>query len=82
MEDVLGVISVLAIMNVDEKTKEIQEEALLCAGASQSRIAKVPQIASGQEVLKALGLVSLNGKTRVRQRVLSMHLGAWVNHRY
>ena len=59
MEDALGVISVMA-MNVHEKIHFL-EEALHCAGAVRNPIASVPQIASGQEVLKALGPVSLNG---------------------
>ena len=71
MEDVLGAILVLATMNVDAKIK-ILEEALELAGVVINPIANTTLC--GQEVLKALGIVSLN-KTTVQQTSLSMHLG-------
>ena len=73
MEDVLGAILVLATMNVDAKIK-ILEEALELAGVVINPIANTIQCVTGQEVLKALGIVSLN-KTTVQQTSLSMHLG-------
>ena len=57
---VLGAILVLATMNVDAKIK-ILEEALELAGVVINPIANTIQCVTGQEVLKALGIVSLNG---------------------